>query len=256
MSPAGFPSSLNRPRTGPPPLRPRRRVPPLLALLAVGLVLLAGMCSSESARLPEGLDSLATVEQAMAGTAAYSVMLADAREEGDFLKTHALRYAVEKDGEVTLSDWMPVEEDEYRRMAPLKGQTVLAVADGVRNATVAPPGLQHVGDSRYGTWAEDGSGNKFWQYYGQYRLLSDLLGLVMYSDWDNARRTGKTPSSQGGWGSGKGSTAGGAAKKDPDWFARRMQQDAKTDSAFAAKVNQKMGRTKISTRGHGISGGK
>ena len=49
--------------------------------------------------------------------------------------------------------------------------------DGKVTKTVAPPGYgSYVGNQRYGHWTQR-NGSSFWAFYGQYRLMSDLLGM-------------------------------------------------------------------------------
>jgi hypothetical protein len=45
---------------------------------------------------------------------------------------------------------------------------------------VSPPGYRYVGDSRYGKWEKNSSGQPFWVFYGQYALLRDLLWRNQY----------------------------------------------------------------------------
>ncbi|WP_027192780.1 hypothetical protein [Megalodesulfovibrio gigas] len=225
-----------------------------LTLLLVILTMLAGLTAcADSSRPPEGGSSLAAVEQALAGTPAYSIILADARQSGTFFSSYALQYAIERGGALSLTDWFEVDKAEYDKFAPLKGMTLLSYADGVRNATAAPPGFQHVGDPSYGSWQRDSSGNSFWQFYGQYRLLSDLMGLVMggtlsQGDWDGARRTGKLPPRPP-------STSRPSPQRD-DFFNRRMKQEAAKDTKFSNKVEQRLGRSTVGTRSRGASPGK
>ena len=46
--------------------------------------------------------------------------------------------------------------------------------DGVNN-TPHPPGYHYVGNPSYGRWTDRG-GTSFWEFYGQYALMSHLLG--------------------------------------------------------------------------------
>ena len=222
-------------------------------LLAMLTLLVCLTACADSTRAPEGSSSLAAVEQALAGTPAYAIILADARQSGTFFSSYALQYAIERGGALSLTDWFAVDKDEYDKFAPLKGMTLLTYADGVRNATAAPPGFQHVGDPAYGSWQRDSSGNNFWQFYGQYRLLSDLMGLALggalsQGDWDGARRTGKPPPPPP-------STSRPSPQRD-DFFNRRMKQEAAKDTKFSNKVDQRLGRSTVGTRSRGASPGK
>lgn len=56
-------------------------------------------------------------------------------------------------------------------------------ADGEKAAT------QMVGNPQYGHWQENSSGQSFWAWYGQYALISNLLGgnRYSYNDWRYSR---------------------------------------------------------------------
>lgn len=57
------------------------------------------------------------------------------------------------------------------------------------------PGSYLVGNPNYGSWSQGGSGGGFWTFYGQYRMLSDLMGVlggsrygrggIEYNDWNS-----------------------------------------------------------------------
>ena len=71
--------------------------------------------------------------------------------------------------------------------------------DGTVDRDEHPPGYQQVGDERYGQWRDDGGGRSFWEFYGQYALLSNLIGgfgrPIYRDDWDgyrDARGRGQT----------------------------------------------------------------
>ncbi|GAB7079385.1 hypothetical protein [Megalodesulfovibrio paquesii] len=239
----------------PPPLRAR-----LLALTLCALLLTGGLAGcSGSTTPPDGLSSLAVVEQAMSGTPKYSILVADAREEGTFFSSYAVQYGIERDGNIGLTDWFEVDRAEYDKLAPLKGMTILSYDDGVRNATAAPPGFQHVGDPAYGTWQKDSSGNSFWQFYGQYRLLSDLMGLAMggmlsRNDYDGYRHSGRVPPPPPP--SSSRSRPSTSTTSRDDFFSRRMKQEAAKDSTFSNRVEQRMGRSNVGVRSRGASPGK
>jgi len=80
-----------------------------------------------------------------------------------------------------------------------------------------------VGDSKYGRWNRDSSGQSFWVFYGQYRLISDLLGggriyRGSYDTYNNYRTQGRPyygPRNQYG-------TGGSITKaQNPNFYSRR-----------------------------------
>ncbi len=51
------------------------------------------------------------------------------------------------------------------------------------------PGSQLVGNPHYGSWRADSSGSSFWVWYGQYALISNLMGgrRIGYGGWSGRR---------------------------------------------------------------------
>lgn len=50
-------------------------------------------------------------------------------------------------------------------------------------------GSQYVGNSAYGQWRTNSSGNSFWHWYGQYAFFSSMFrGPVYYDNWSYNRR--------------------------------------------------------------------
>lgn len=65
-------------------------------------------------------------------------------------------------------------------------------ASASRSANAADshgPGSQLVGNPHYGSWQTNSSGASFWVWYGQYALISSLLGgpRIGYGDWSGRR---------------------------------------------------------------------
>ena len=58
------------------------------------------------------------------------------------------------------------------------------------NATKGAVGSEYVGNSNYGEWRRDSSGNSFWHWYGQYAFFSMMFGNrpVYYDSWSGSRR--------------------------------------------------------------------
>ena len=161
----------------------------LLAAVLAASALGAAACASETPleRLQRELDPFAE----------YSVILQDMRPEGFY---HQYRVVVgEPDAgssEVvhreTVLDWLRVGRRTYIRYQSHLGMVILSKGpDGVVDQQQHPPGYQQVGDERYGRWRDDGNGRSFWEFYGQYALLSTLMGgfnrPVYRGDWDSYR---------------------------------------------------------------------
>ena len=131
----------------------------------------------------------------------YSLIVDDTRIEGSFFPDYALRFQVltaagqRVAGRDTIvyeerrTDWMEVREETFYRYEKYVGMVVASKSlDGRRTGTsqAHPPGYQYVGNPQYGFWG----GGGFWQFYGQYALMRDLMGGwgVGRGDWEDYRR--------------------------------------------------------------------
>lgn len=223
----------------------------LCLFLALVWFLMPG-CSSE----PD--NPLTEISQALKGVPNYSVILADMNEEGNFIKSYYHKYQIVTPEKTADTDWKPVSKKLYEQYLPFLGMTIFSKKDGVETADSSPPGYNYVGDKRYGEWRNDSSGNSFWVFYGQYALLSHLLGggPIYRRDYDTYR----TNRSQGRpyYGPEKQyGTAGSLTKKQkPDFYSRRMSKQQKSSSSFGSKVDNRIGRTRSSTRSRSSSAGK
>ncbi len=189
----------------------------------------------------------------------YSIILSDMEESGNFIKNFTHSYRV-----VTPEKEFPygpteVPQKMYDYYRPYLGMTIWSQKDGKGEEIIAPPGYAFVGDSRYGEWRTDSSGRSFWHYYGQYRMFSDLLGMGGpiyrnhyrdYQSYQSRHRPYYGPNNTYG-------TSGSMTRKQyPDFFQRRQTKASASSTTFTNKVNQRIGRTRTSSRGRGASGGK
>ncbi|MCP4627528.1 MAG: hypothetical protein GY850_29040 [bacterium] len=196
------------------------------------------------------------IRETMKGIPTCSVILDDMKEEGNFFKDYYHKYKVITDEKTLDMDWMATPEDVYRRYEPLLGMTIWSKQDGKENTSAGPPGYEYVGNPKYGNWQRDSSGNSFWAFYGQYRLLGDLLGggrihRNRYDTYASNRSWGKPyygPNNEYG-------TNGSLTKKSkPDYYARAMTRKAAGRTSFSDKVNQRVGRSRSGFSGR--SGGR
>ena len=86
-------------------------------------------------------------------------------------------------------DWQQVDSGTYERYQPFLGMVVLSKSPGGNvDQDAHPPGYRQVGDERYGQWRQDSSGRSFWEFYGQYALLSHIMGgfgrPIYRDDWN------------------------------------------------------------------------
>ena len=156
----------------------------------------------------------------------YSLIVDDTRiEDRSFFPDYALRFQVltasgqRVAGRDTMvyqerrTDWMEVGEKTFYRYENYVGMVVASKSlDGRRTGTnqAHPPGYQYVGNSQYGFWG----GGGFWQFYGQYALMRDLMGGGLAG---RARRLGGLPPQPG---TGSPVLRAGARGAAHFWIAR------------------------------------
>lgn len=192
----------------------------------------------------------------------YSILLQDMREEGNFFPEYAHRYKLvwgmpsttdpkELDFQSEVTDWERVNKKEYAKYRDYLG---MVVASKTPEAGVAqsqfPPGYQYVGDSRYGTWKQDGRGGSFWEFYGKYALLSHLFGMgrraIYRSDWDHYR--GSRSAGRPYWGPNRefGTAGSYTRNSNPTFFQRRLQREQARKARFSDRVQRKARRSRMS----------
>jgi len=85
-------------------------------------------------------------------------------------------------------------QDVVNTLADLSGGTLprVNVPKQARSSNNVA-GSQLVGNPNYGSWSSGSNGGGFWQWYGQYRLLSDVVGMfggrqrIGYDNWNRSR---------------------------------------------------------------------
>lgn len=198
------------------------------------------------------------IRKTLRGVPTYSVVLDDMKEEGNLFKAYYHKYRVLMEEKSSETGWQEVSEDYFRRYLPFLGMTIWTKKDGKEVAAIGPPGYEYVGGSRYGRWQTDSSGRSFWVFYGQYRLLSDLLGPRRvyrdhYTNYTTYRSRGRPyygPNKEYG-------TKGSLTKRQkPNFYARRMSRERLKRASFSDRVNQRVGRTRTTFRGRGGGWGK
>jgi hypothetical protein len=189
----------------------------------------------------------------------YSIILEDMKEEGNFFKNYFHKYRIVQPDKVDTTEWLKVPENFYRANEQFLGMVIAGKKDWQPVTNVAPAGYHYVGDSRYGTWRDDGRGGSFWEFYGKYRLLSDFMGMwyqPVYSYEFDAYRKFKNANAPY-FGDNKYGTTGSFVKQHkPDFYQRYMAKQQSVKSSFSDKVSQRIGRSRTSFRGRSGSGGK
>lgn len=196
------------------------------------------------------------IRAALRGVPTYSVVLDDMKEEGNFFKDYYHKYRIIMEDGKRETGWLEVAEDYFRRYLPFLGMTIWVKKDGKEAEAVGPPGYEYVGHSRYGRWDADSSGRSFWVFYGQYRLMSDLLGrgpiyrdhYTTYTTHRSRNRPYYGPNKEYG-------TNGSLTKRQkPNFYSRRMSRETAKKASFSDRVNQRVGRTRTGIRSR--SGGR
>ena len=221
----------------------RERVP----ILLIGLLLLSG-CGGER-------DPVVEMQKSLASAPAYMIVLDDIREEGSLFTTYYHRYLITQGEKKVQTDWMEVSESIYRKYEPFLGMALVAKSeqDGVNN-TPHPPGYHYVGNPSYGRWTDRG-GTSFWEFYGQYALMSHLLGWgggfgMSRYDYDDYRSYRQDRRPYYGRNREYGTQGSVTQKQKPTTFQRRQANIAQKRQSFAQKVQS---RTSQSRSGFGSS---
>jgi hypothetical protein len=95
------------------------------------------------------------------------------------------KYIVEENGKHSETDWQLVDEDLFYDNLDNIGMAIYSKPLGKYNKEAveeaAPPGMNAVGNPKYGTWKKDSEGNKFWEFYGKWMFFSHIMGGFGYN---------------------------------------------------------------------------
>ena len=176
----------------------------------------------------------------------YSVTLQDMREDGYYHQYGVVIGEPQSGADElvfrdSLLDWQEVGRDTYDQYRAYLGMVILSKGpDGVVDRNQHPPGYQQVGNERYGQWRNDGGGRSFWEFYGQYALLSHMIGgfgrPIYRNDWNgyqSARGRGQTYYGPGGEYGSNGSVT---RQTNPNFFRRQEARQAARSRSFGDRV--------------------
>jgi hypothetical protein len=204
---------------------------------------------------PSALDE---ARKTLRGLPSYSIVLDDMKTEGDIFETHWHKYKViTEQGPVSMG-WARVSKKIYGQNRSLLGMTIWVKQDGRENAAAGPPGYEYVDNPRYGRWQSNSSGSSFWVFYGQYRLLGDLLGSgPIYRNHYSAYSAGRARGVPY-YGPNKeyGSDGSLTRRRKPDFYQRAARRTKASRASFADKFNRRAGRTRAGFSGRSGIGGK
>jgi hypothetical protein len=156
---------------------------------------------------------------------------------------------------------MKVPKEFYRANANFLGMTLAAkTKDGKPSTTPGPPGYQYVGNSQYGQWRTGARGGSFWEFYGKYRLMTDLIGLgrgpIYRRDWNGYNRFRSAGRPYYGAGNRFGTGGSVTRQTKPNFFRRRVARQQASRQRFGKKFGQRFGRTRSRARFGGGGFGK
>ncbi|MYC14723.1 MAG: hypothetical protein F4Y39_13415 [Gemmatimonadetes bacterium] len=212
-----------------------------LPVLLIGLLLLSG-CGGER-------DPVVEMQKSLASAPAYMIVLDDIREEGTLFTTYYHRYLITQGEKKVQSDWIEVSESIYRKYEPFLGMALVAKSeqDGVNN-TPHPPGYHYVGNPSYGRWTDRG-GTSFWEFYGQYALMSHMLGWgggfgMSRYDYDDYRSYRRDQRPYYGRNREYGTQGSVTQKQKPSTFQRRQANIAQQRQSFTQKVQSRASQSR------------
>ncbi len=227
-----------------------------LFLLFAAVLCLAtlGGCSGSS-------DPVTRLQASLEDKPEYAIILNDMRAEGNFVPSYYHQYRVDVGEKKEELPFQEVDEDVYKKYEPYLGMVLASKsADGTVYNTPFPNGYQYVGNPQYGQWRTDSSGGSFWEFYGKYMLLSQVMdwagyGLSRrnYDQYASTRQSGKPYFGSKGQFGTEGTVT---QKKKPEFYKRRSMRKASSEKRFQDKVNRRIGRSKNTFRSRGFSFGK
>jgi hypothetical protein len=226
----------------------------LIAILSVSVLMAA--CSSDGQRFVKSpIDNLI---RDMDQEKNFTVLLYDMDMEDNFggdKYKHKYKIVTMKDTvpQERVTDWLEVDEATFLENENNMGMEIASKVDGKLSKAVAPPGYsQYVGNEKYGNWRTNSDGTSFWEFYGQYAMMSSMLGLASgminrnsYYDYrGNYMGTGRPY--YGALSDGRpmyGTYSDHGKRANPDFHNRPGG-----GSAFKNKVNDRVSRSNSSGR--------
>lgn len=210
------------------------------AVLSLVLAFVTG-CSAPTSPLDELKSQLKTVPE-------YNIILEDMREEGTFFPAYYHKYKVLQGDQTWSTDLRKVSEEFYRKNENFLGMSLASKTQGEENSTPHPAGYDYVGNEKYGQWKSDNRGNSFWEFYGKYALMRDVLGLagrtIFRNDYDQYRgyQTQNRPY-YGPTGQEYGTNGTVTKQRNPTFFERRRARDMASQQRFRQKFQSRVGRS-------------
>jgi len=179
----------------------------------------------------------------------YSIILEDMKQDGNVFTHYFHKYKIVQLDNAWVTNWEEVSEQFYHQNNNFLGMTLAAKKDGQLNNHVAPPGYAYVGDSNYGQWRQDTNGNSFWEFYGKYRMFTDVLGFftgpIYRNDYDDYDRYQRQRKPFFGRNNQYGTKGNYTKNQNPTFYQRRMAKENKKNSSFMSRVSNRFGKKRI-----------
>ena len=180
----------------------------------------------------------------------YSVTLQDMREDG-YYHQYGVVIGEPQAGSDDLVyrdsilDFQKVGRRTFERYQAHLGMVILSKgADGVVDRDQHPPGYQQVGNARYGQWRDEGGGRSFWVFYGQYALLSHMIGgfsrPIYRNDWNGYRTARGRGQTYYGAGGAYGTNGSMTRQTNPNFYRRQQTRQAARSRSFGDRVSSRM----------------
>ncbi len=191
----------------------------------------------------------------------YTIILEDMQTGGSIFKQYYHRYKIIVGDKSNFTGWEKVSENFYRQNENYLGMALLSkTEDGYVTKTPSPPGYQHVGNSRYGEWRNDSSGNSFWAFYGQYMFMSHMFGMfnrpVYRNDYNSYTNSRNNSRPYYGKNNQYGTNGSITKQTNKNFFSRKMAKQKMAKRSFREKVGQRIGKSSSPFRSRGGGFGK
>lgn len=207
-------------------------------------------------------DPVIEMQRSLASAPDYMIVLDDMREEGTFFPKYYHRYLVTQGERQAQTNWIEVSESVFQKYEPFLGMALVAKSGEGVTETPHPPGYHYVGNPQYGQWVNQG-GTSFWQFYGQYALMRDLLGWggglgggLSRGGWDDYQDSRRNRRPYYGQNREYGSQGSVTQRQKPSAFERRKQAVARKKSSFSQKLQNRVsqGRSSFGSTSRSRSG--
>ncbi len=210
----------------------------------------------------------------MTNVPAYSIILYDMDQEGNFYPEYKHKYRIIKETnsadsipEEEITDWYTVGENFFNQNIDNMGMEIVSKnQQGEVSKTAAPPGYgNYVGNPQYGQWQQGSNGESFWSFYGKYALLSSLFNMATfparrsyYDDYRGYRSRGRPyygPTVNNSRTYGTNSRYTTTTKPNTTWRTRTTSSNFRNSGQRTSRSSSRYGGSSSSSSRSRSSGG-